>query len=782
MQRTLQKKESTLKKNTLHFLMHSTAYCLFKKPMIGSFRAQRNFRTYSSSLFVRGIRPYTILCFVYKVLCLSIFVLSCGRNKEIIASGDTNSDRTVDTSSGDEIDSDSNTEIEEIPMPSEWQWVFESFEKDFLEGEENRNQWTTEGAARLDILQDVFSAYSDKDNTGYLRVAAVEDDVSMIKKSDVQSGNLKEVSTDFYFYVDEILKGDSSDMSIVRFRNRNLESIGVVKLLIDGRDKFRLTLRYDKNDASDSISLDTKTWYRIIFSYSASRDEQLGLSVETVNGNVLGTAKLSSVESGVESFLYGKVDYAQSLGTLLFDDISIRVPSIKDLFVSESGNDEHDGLNTENSLRTISSALLIAGPGTTVHVLPGRYNEQLVFNYSGQNSTGAVLTLAGEGKSPDEVVIDGKEIDVDTTSSLPWGGIVFITNTKHVTLQNISITDSESSGVFIQHSSQILLENIKTYDTQMSGVYVELSEDIEISGVEVYRGCLLDSDTVAAQENISIRTVNRFSVHDCMIDEGAGNDNGGEGICVKGYCRYGKIYRNKVFDLPGDVGIYLGVGSEGDGTLRTHNILVYQNEVRADSGIAVSSEYGGTIEDIDIFNNVVHQGLYGGIQVTKWQDTKGIAEAIGMRRRIRIFNNTVVGVGSGGVGGGIHLQCDDPDHVDDVEIINNIVSGNYSGQIIIPENVQNKAYLSNNLIDGQGGIVFDSSLCIDCLQGDPGFVNIGENPFDLKQNSIAKDAAKPVTVDVDFSKTSTILDFDYLGRSRSNTSMQDVGAYELQSN
>ncbi len=63
-------------------------------------------------------------------------------------------------------------------------------------------------------------------------------------------------------------------------------------------------------------------------------------------------------------------------GTILFDNVAFQVPRLADLWVDAvNGNDENDGLSQRAAMRSIQRAADRAGPGTTVHILPGAYRE-----------------------------------------------------------------------------------------------------------------------------------------------------------------------------------------------------------------------------------------------------------------------------------------------------------------------------------------------------------------------------------------------------------------------
>ena len=65
-----------------------------------------------------------------------------------------------------------------------------------------------------------------------------------------------------------------------------------------------------------------------------------------------------------------------SSGAIRFDDVAFQIPRIEDLYVdANNGDDNNDGLTSASAFRTVQKAGDLAGPGTTVHILPGIYRE-----------------------------------------------------------------------------------------------------------------------------------------------------------------------------------------------------------------------------------------------------------------------------------------------------------------------------------------------------------------------------------------------------------------------
>lgn len=112
-------------------------------------------------------------------------------------------------------------------------------------------------------------------------------------------------------------------------------------------------------------------------------------------GEVVGTGKTNTNTSMTPS------------GELRFDSVASQMTGISDLWVNAvSGNDGNHGLTPATAFRTIQRAADIAGPGTTVHILPGIYRETVRPRLSG-SAAEPVVYRAENG--PGTVIIRGSE-------------------------------------------------------------------------------------------------------------------------------------------------------------------------------------------------------------------------------------------------------------------------------------------------------------------------------------------------------------------------------------
>jgi hypothetical protein len=101
-------------------------------------------------------------------------------------------------------------------------------------------------------------------------------------------------------------------------------------------------------------------------------------------------------------------------GSIRLDDVAFQVPRVDDLWVGAVGGDDtNDGLTAGTAFRTIQRAADLAGPGTTVHILPGVYRETV---HPALNGTAAEPAVYRAESGPGTAVIRGSE----PSGNLTW--------------------------------------------------------------------------------------------------------------------------------------------------------------------------------------------------------------------------------------------------------------------------------------------------------------------------------------------------------------------------
>lgn len=127
-----------------------------------------------------------------------------------------------------------------------------------------------------------------------------------------------------------------------------------------------------------------------------------GVSHEQTKADIIDIGKINSNP------------YITPSGSLLIDDVVYQVPRIDELWVdAANGDDSNDGLTPSAALRTIQKSADLAGPGTTVRILPGVYRETVRPDLSGSLDE-PVHYFAENG--PGTAILRGSQ----PASSLTW--------------------------------------------------------------------------------------------------------------------------------------------------------------------------------------------------------------------------------------------------------------------------------------------------------------------------------------------------------------------------
>ncbi|MCS7055460.1 MAG: right-handed parallel beta-helix repeat-containing protein [Thermoflexales bacterium] len=417
-------------------------------------------------------------------------------------------------------------------------------------------------------------------------------------------------------------------------------------------------------------------------------------------------------------------------------------------YVAPYGSDSNPGTESQ-PWRTIRKAAETLTAGQTVLIRAGTYREKVTPKHSGAPARyityaaypGEVATIDGEGKGiPD------------------WGGVLQIQDRSYIRVIGLRITNAgpglNAAGIYVNRSSNIIIERNHTYNTVSSGIGVWRSANVAVLNNEVE---LANND--GYQENITIASTSNFVVAGNHVHHGGPGTRGGEGIDVK-HSHTGKVHQNQVHNLK-RVGIYIDAWDRHTYDIEVHNNLVYSI---TSGGFAISSEMGGLLENVTLYNNIAYNTRYG-VNIGVY----GSSSAPEMRR-IRIVNNTFVNNGSRGWGGGILVENSG---VHDVLIANNIASGNLSFQIAIDPSVPSgRVTVTHNLIHGFRGIEAGETRGQNYVEGDPQFVNPSAGDFRLRANSPALNKGNSTHL-----PASALTDF--AGNPRVVGTAVDIGAYEL---
>jgi hypothetical protein len=461
------------------------------------------------------------------------------------------------------------------------------------------------------------------------------------------------------------------------------------------------------------------------------------------------------------AYLYVYADIWNGYGTFWVDDVDLRIketfsiPSTltptssrigSNYFVASNGNDENPG--TEQSpWRSITKAANIMVAGDIVYVKQGIYNEKVIVQNSG--SSGKYITFAAF--PGDIVTIDGAGI------SLPnWYGLVNILGKNYINISGFKVINSEFSGIFVSKDdnrtppSNIIIEKNYIDNTLSSGIMVigesfNPATNIILDGNEVVRAQVngqTSNECITIGFNVDIFEIKNNVVHNCPT----------EGIDVKAGVSNGKIFGNHVYDTSSS-GIYVDAWDSFAKDIDVYNNNVHDQRLPWGGGFDVSSEKGGTVENVRFYNNIAYNNPAAGIAIG-WVSS-------GPVRNITIIGNTFYGNGDGtDWGGGIDIVYA---NAQNVLVRNNIVSQNNNYQINYP-NRRSDVIVDHNLIDG-----LENKVGSYYVSGNPQFVNPKNGDFHLKSTSSAIDKGSP--------NDSPNVDFE--GNHRPMGSGYDIGAFEF---
>lgn len=408
-------------------------------------------------------------------------------------------------------------------------------------------------------------------------------------------------------------------------------------------------------------------------------------------------------------------------------------------YVAPNGDDSSPGMFNQ-PWKTIQKAANTLTAGDTVYIRAGTYHEMVEPQNSG--SAGNYITyIAYPG---DLVTINGSGVDIPE-----WAGLFNITNKSYIRVSGLSVVHARSNthnpGILADGCSYIIFENNSVQDTNDSSIAAWSSDHVSIKGNDVSACCLSGYN-----ETISVGITDVFEVRDNHV-----HDSPKEGICTKDGSSNGEVYGNFVHHTQA-VGIYVDAQDK-----HTYDIEVYQNvvhDISAD-GIALASEQGGLLENIQVYNNIAYSNKWVGLHVSD------CCIAVHPMQSLELINNSLYRNGWDPWGGGI---AHDNPQASNVVIRNNISSQNLSFQIAVAANVLTGNYaVDHNLIDGYRGGEGET-YGDDYVEGDPRFLSPAAANFHLPGDSPAVDRGSPTGAPA--------RDFD--GQARPFGAGYDIGAYE----
>ncbi len=467
-------------------------------------------------------------------------------------------------------------------------------------------------------------------------------------------------------------------------------------------------------------------------------------------------------------------------------------------YVAVTGDNNNPGTETE-PWRTIQYAADTVGPGSTVFVRSGVYEEAVTINVSGSEAGGWVTFQSYVGEtavldattltvpnadsalflieSQNYIIIDGFELRNYTTGSanrVPMG--IFVTgDAHHIQLRNNHIHHIENNG-----GSDGNAHGIAVYGTEAPAAI----HDLIIQNNDLHDLKLGNSEALVLNGNVTDFTVTQNRVHD--------NDN--IGIDLIGFegtapdsaydqARDGVVSQNEVYNIdtisnPAYFGERSAAAIYVDGGTR---IVIERNRVyQSNFGIELASEHNGrATSHITVRNNLIYHNQVAGLAMGGYDTQRGSTE------NCVIVNNTFFHNDSLQDGNGeLYIQFDTAVNL----IKNNIFAAN-----------DQSLFISNAYTQNSGNVV-DYNLYFAPAGADNSewqWQDVAYQGFDAYRSATGNDIhsqfADPlflseVTPDLHLQADSPAIDsgemlaeagmVDFDGRSRTQNSIIDIGAFE----
>jgi len=304
----------------------------------------------------------------------------------------------------------------------------------------------------------------------------------------------------------------------------------------------------------------------------------------------------------------------------------------KILYVSTNGNDQSDGLTEATAFATLGHAITVIGPGESIHILPGTYQEALMLEDIGY--TEGIITIRGIGTKP---VFDGART----------GKIGFwCEKCKNLLFDNLTFSNYTDIGIGVYLSSGITMRNLEIHNNGFApkltgweiegyGIDIDTSQNVTIEDSQVY--CNGPDPRPSGTLGTGINT---FGCTNCVIQNNESYENIGGGILVEDGVNVlvqGNGIRNNYLDATEDEwwdgGIWIDGGRD----------VVIKNNIFEDNlgpGIEISDEDHQKPYGYVLLNNVSTKNYYGifiwNFGTNDWPD-----ESIISRSGNQFINNTI---------------------------------------------------------------------------------------------------------------------------------------------
>lgn len=291
-----------------------------------------------------------------------------------------------------------------------------------------------------------------------------------------------------------------------------------------------------------------------------------------------------------------------------------------ELFVSPEGSDRASGTRADAPLRSLEAAVLKAGAGTTVHILPGTYHERLITRRGGTAEAPLVF------KWHEGAILDGSRLKKKAGGDQNHG-LVELWH-PHVRLEGLTITRAPNTAILLA-ASHLTISGCEVSRAQRHGISTETRFQPQGAEPMLNAITLIENDV-----HQNVLKGNGYGQAISLIADGfvvSRNrvyENRTEGIDLWLGASHGEVSENHVY-RNGAPGIYV----DGASYVRIHRNRIYEN---AKGGIGISSEDPRyETHDVWVYNNLIYDHADGsGCFI--WDPDVGA-------QRVLFAHNTLVG-------------------------------------------------------------------------------------------------------------------------------------------
>ncbi len=351
-------------------------------------------------------------------------------------------------------------------------------------------------------------------------------------------------------------------------------------------------------------------------------------------------------------------------------------------FVALDGDDANPG-SYDRPWATLNHAAETLRAGQTVYVRGGVYALERQVRFKNAGAQGAWITYAAyPGETP---LFDAGAVQIGPPQNYPHDkGTLNIEGVGYIRVIGLGVRRSYQMGITVRDSQHIEIVNNRTDTTFGPGIGVwdsnadgKGTEYIKVLGNTVTRANTWEMlpegykrEGEPPHEAISIAGAQHFEVAYNYV-----YDTDKEGIDIKEVSKHGTVHHNYVRGADRQ-GLYIDAWFGA-----IEDIEVYENVVHRCrmSGMILSVENGKSVSNVRIHHNLFFENLGTGFFFSRWGD--------GPRTDIQIYNNTIYcnGIGAPGAGaryywmtGGLYLFSN---NLAGIDIRHNIIAENAAFQI-----------------------------------------------------------------------------------------------------